>query len=340
MINMKDIESSIHPITEDHSVMVGDTADVYLHHTQHILRNEGINPIVTVEFNAQRSGNFCGLKEIQLLLKKILPEANSEVWALEEGERFEAKEIALRITAPYSPFGLYETAICGTLASCSGWATAARECVDAATTIPVSAFAARHVHPDVSSAIDYASIVGGCVSCSTILGARKAGVTPSGSMPHALPLLFGDTVRAMQAFERHMPQEIPRVALVDTFKDEAEEALNVAGALKERLRAIRLDTAEERGGVSPSMVKEIRTRLDKAGYKHVEIIVSGGLTPERIKGFVEASAPVDGFLVGSYISSASPNDFTADIREIDGNAIAKKGRTPGITDNPRLNHIM
>ena len=70
MINMKDIESNIHPITEDHSVMVGDTADVYLHHTQHILRNEGINPIVTVEFNARRSGNFCGLKEIQLLLKK------------------------------------------------------------------------------------------------------------------------------------------------------------------------------------------------------------------------------------------------------------------------------
>ena len=67
---MKDIESNIHPITEDHSVMVGDTADVYLHHTQHILRNEGINPIVTVEFNARRSGNFCGLKEIQLLLKK------------------------------------------------------------------------------------------------------------------------------------------------------------------------------------------------------------------------------------------------------------------------------
>ena len=94
---MKNVESSIHPITEDHSVMVGDTADVYLHHTQHILRNEGINPLVTVEFNARRSGSLCGLKEIQLLLKKILPEAKSEAWALEEGERFKAKEMQLTV---------------------------------------------------------------------------------------------------------------------------------------------------------------------------------------------------------------------------------------------------
>ena len=41
----------------------------------------------------------------------------------------------------------------------------------------------------------------------------------------ALALLLGDTVHAVESFDRHMPQEVPRVALVDTFKDEVEESL-------------------------------------------------------------------------------------------------------------------
>ena len=321
-------------------ILVGDTADVYLQRTLTILRNEGINPTVAMEFHPQRKGIFCGIKEVRMLLAKVLPETGSEVWALEEGEAVEEKEVALRVKAPYGSFGLYETTICGVLASCSGWATAARECVEAAGSTPVVALGARHVHPNVAANIDYASVVGGCVSCSTILGARLSGVTPSGNMPHALPLLLGDTVRAVQAFDRHMPQEVPRVALVDTFKDEAEEALNVARAFGERLRGIRLDTPPERGGVSPELVKEVRARLDQAAFRHVEIFVSGGFTAERIKQFVESRAPVNGFAVGSYISSAPPNDFTADIHEIDGKPIAKRGRTPGVTANPRLDRVM
>jgi nicotinate phosphoribosyltransferase len=45
---------------------------------------------------------------------------------------------------------------------------------------------------------------------------------------------------------------------------------------------------------------------------------------------------VDSFAVGSYISGATPIDFTADIKEIDGRPIAKRGRIPGITESPRL----
>ena len=322
------------------STLVGDAADVYLQRTLTILRNEGINPTVTMEFYPQRSGLFCGIKEVRALLVKVLPETGSEVWILEEGEPVEEREVALRVKAPYGSFGIYETNICGILASCTGWATAARECVEAAQGIPVVALGARHVHPNVVANIDYASVIGGCVSCSTILGARLAGITPSGNMPHALPLLLGDTVKAAQSFDRHMPQEVPRVVLVDTFKDEAEEALNVAGALREKLRGIRLDTPIERGGVTSDMVKEIRLRLDMAGYRHVEIFVSGGFTAERIRQFVADGAPINGIGVGSYISSAPPNDFTADIHEIDGKPIAKRGRTPGITPSPRLDRVM
>jgi nicotinate phosphoribosyltransferase len=158
-------------------------------------------------------------------------------------------------------------------------------------------------------------------------------------MPHSLVLIFGDTVEAAEAFDRDLDADVPRIVLVDTFRDEAEEALRVAHALGDRLYGIRLDTPAERGRVTADLVKEIRARLDQEGYGHVRITVSGGLTPERITYFKEQGAPVDSFAVGSYISGATPIDFTGDIKEIDGRPIAKRGRIPGITDSPRLQPV-
>jgi nicotinate phosphoribosyltransferase len=155
-------------------------------------------------------------------------------------------------------------------------------------------------------------------------------------MPHSLVLMFGDTVKAAEAFDRDLASDVARIVLVDTFKDEAEEALRVAHALGDRLYGIRLDTPSERGRVTADLVKEVRARLDIEGFAHVKIVVSGGLNPERITYFKEQGAPVDSYAVGSYISGATPIDFTGDIKEIDGRPIAKRGRIPGITESPRL----
>ena len=320
-------------------IIVGETADVYFKRTIDILRSERLNPAVTMEFFAGRAGLLCGINEALTLLSKVLREEDSEVWALPEGEDIGRGEVALRVKAPYVSFGLYETAILGMLSQASGWATAAKECVAAAEDTPVISFGARHVHPNVAGILDYAAVVGGCVSCSSSLGARLAGVLPSGTMPHALIIVIGDTVKATVAFDRHMPPEVPRISLVDTFKDEAEESLNVARALGEKLRGVRLDTPAERGGVTPDLVKEVRARLDLAGFKHLEIFVSGGVTPQRIRQFKEADAPVDTYGVGSYISSAPPIDFAADIHEIENRPVAKRGRIPGPTPSPRLVRI-
>ena len=322
------------------SLLVGETADVYLQRTLTILRNEGVNPTVAMEFSPRRGGIFCGITEVRGLLSRVLPESGIEVWALNEGDPIDAGEVALRVKAPYSSVGLYETAISGILAQCTGFASAARECVDAANGTPVLALGARHVHPDVAGILGYSAIVGGCVSCSTIQGARLAGITPVGNMPHSLSLLLGGTVQAMEALDKHMPQEVPRVALVDTFRDESEEALAVSRALREKLRGIRVNTPSTRGGATPDLVKEVRARLDLSGFRHVEIMVSGGLNPERIAEFVEAEAPVNTFGIGAYIAATGPNPFHVDIHEVDGRPVARRGRIPGITNNPRLGRVM
>jgi len=327
-------------------VLRGETADVYFQRARTVLAAEGLDPVVTMEVFSRGSGVLCGAEESIAYLREIFgfySEANgtadSVVESLHDGDRFETKEVVMRIQARYSAFGLYETAILGILASGSGWATAARKVVDAADPIPVIGFGARHVHPSVADQMDYASVVGGCIGASTPAGARLAGLSPTGTMPHALVLIFGDTVRAAEAFDRHIDPEVPRIILVDTFKDEAEESLRVADALGERLYGVRLDTPSERGRVTPELVKEVRTRLDLAGHGHVKIVVSGGLDEERIGVFKAAGAPVDSFAVGSAISKASPIDFTGDLKEIDGRPVAKRGRIPGRTENPRLERI-
>jgi len=321
-------------------VLSGETADIYFANTIEILRREGLNPVATMEVFASRAGIFCGIEEVKALLTRILPEDSREVWALGEGEAMDIKEVALRITAPYQSYGLYETAIDGILSQCSGWATAARQCVDAAHGLPIISFGARHVYPSVAGIMDYSAVVGGCAGCSSVSGARLAGIEPSGTIPHALILVMGDTAEATVAFDKYMPPGMPRISLVDTFRDEAEESLRVAEAMGERLNSVRLDTPSELGGVTVDLVKKVREQLDAAGFKHIKIFVSGGINPERIRHFIESGAPVDGFGVGSYISGAKPIDFTADLHEIEGKPIAKRGRTPGITSNPRLKRVL
>lgn len=319
-------------------VLTAETADVYFLRTRDVLCSLGENPKVGMEVFPGRSGIVCGTRQVAQLLRSAGFEG--ELWALDEGETMLAGEPVIEIFGRYDSFGVFETALLGILASSSGWCTAAHEVVEAAAGTPVVSYGARHVHPNVAAIMDYAAVTGGCVTCSTPLGAALAGTEPAGTMPHALMLITGDTVVAARAFDQVVDREVGRVVLVDTFQDEAIESVRVAQALGEALAGVRLDTPRERGGVTPELVKEVRARLDLAGFPTVQIVVSGGLNPDRLRLFRASVAPVDSFGVGSYISAAAPIDFTADIREIEGKPVAKRGRIPGMREGSRLRRLL
>ncbi len=314
---------------------MGATTDIYFVKTYEILKSLGLeNTPVVAEIFASRKGVLAGLHECLTLLRR----KPVEVWALPEGEEFSEREVIMRLKGAYSEFGIYETALLGILASSSAWAMAARECLLASGGKTFLAFGARHLHPAVAPVMERAAIVGGAAGASDILGARLAGREPLGTMPHAVVLIVGDTVKVALEYDRIMPAGTKRIVLVDTFKDEAEEALRVARELGPRLDGVRLDTPGERGGVTPDLVREVRARLDQAGFKHVSIFVSGGVTPERMT--VLSAAGADAFGVGSYISAARPIDMTLDLKEINGKPIAKRGRIPGITATSRLKRVL
>jgi len=316
---------------EHNEILEGLTTDVYFVKTYEILEAmDKLDTEVTVEVFARSYGVFCGLPEALALLEGT----GAEVWSLNEGDFFQAKEVLMRIKGKYSNFGIYETALLGVLASSSGWATAAKEVKEAAGDRPAIIFGARHVHPSVAPVMERSAIIGGMDGSSCILGAKLAGIEPKGTVPHAVMLIAGDTLKVAKKYDEIMPEEDARLVLVDTFKDEAEETLRIAEEMQGRLQGIRLDTPSERGGVTPSLVREIRARLDLKGFTDIMLFVSGGLTPERIVQLKDAGA--DAFGVGSYVSGAPAIDMTMDIKEIDGVPVAKRGRIPGITYTERL----
>ena len=309
----------------------GLTSDIYFVRTRDLLDKMGLaDTEVTAEIFSSREGVLAGIDEAIYLLRN----RDLEIWAIREGEAMGAREVVMRIRGRYSDFGIFETPLLGILASSSGWATAARSCKEAAADRKVICYGARHLHPAVAPVMERAAVIGGADACSCILGALLLGRSPVGTVPHAAFLIAGDTVELAKAYDQFVPPDAPRIILVDTFKDEAEEALRVAEALGKHLNGVRLDTPGERGGVTTGLVRETRARLDQAGYKHVQIIVSGGLDLERIASLAEAGA--DAFGVGSYISRAPAIDMTMDLKEVRGKALAKRGRIPGITINERL----
>ena len=317
-------------------ILSGNTSDHELTRTIEVLRKENLNPDVVVDFEFFDEGILSGIAEVSALLKLILPEKTGEAWALEDGMYVNPGESVLQIRSSYASFATYQTAISGILASSSGWATSARACVDAAEGIPIIGNPSRYVHPHVVGIADYSAVVGGCVATTTLAGHQLHNLVPSGTMDHSFVLLMGDTLRAVNAFDRHMDLDIPRVALVDTFSDEIVESIRIGHAMKGRLRGVRLDTPKSRGGVTPELVIEISNRLENENLGYMQIIVSGGITPERIKGFLQAKAPVSGFVVGHYIAAGIPKTVAAHLKNIDGMDVGKKGLIPGPAVNRRF----
>lgn len=316
-----------HLVTED-EIQHGDLADIYFHRTLDVLAAEERNPEVRAELACKslpadwRWAVLAGLDEALALVSSRSLEAR----ALPEGTVFGAREPVLEVRGLYQDLCLLETSLLGFLCQASGVATAAARCRIAAGDRTLLGFGGRRLHPGAVPAMERAAYVGGCDGVSTIAGARAAGIRPSGTIPHALVLVLGDTVGATEAFHRVVREGVPRISLIDTFHDEQFEAVRVAEELGDVLDGVRLDTPGTRKGDFPELFRQVRWELDRRGFEEVELFASGGLDEDAI---LELNDVVDGYGVGGAISAAPIVDFSMDIVEIDGRHVAKRGKRTG-----------
>jgi len=323
-------------IATEEEIKKAETSDVYFERTKEILEKEGLSDIhVTAEITTGslpknwEYGILAGVEEAVHLLEGL----NIRVRSFPEGTLFRpvdssgVREPVMVIEGRYLDFCLYETPLLGLLCQSSGIATMASRVRKAAGAKTVFSFGIRRAHPALAPMIDRACFIGGFDAVSSMIGAKLLGKSPTGTMPHSLIIAIGDQVRAWKSFDKYMPKEVPRIALVDTYCDEKTEAIMAAEALGKSLYGVRLDTPSSRRGNFPEIIREVRWELDSRGFKDVKIFVSGGLDDESV-GVLSASG-ADGFGVGTSVSNAPSIDFAMDIVEAGGKFVAKRGKLGG-----------
>ncbi len=320
-------------IATQEEIKNAETTDVYFSRTKQILEKEGLSDLRVVAEITTSSlprnwewGILGGVEEAAHLLEGV----DVDVRSFPEGTLFHAndasgvREPIMTLEGKYVDFCFYETPLLGLLCHTSGITTMAARVRRSAGSKTVFSFGIRRAHPVLAPMIDRACYIGGFDAVSSLVGARLLNKEPSGTMPHSLIIAMGDQVRAWKSFDKYMPKDVPRIALVDTYFDEKTEAIMAANALGSKLGGVRLDTPGSRRGDFAEIIREVRWELDSRGFSRVKIFVSGGLDDESVKTL--ASSGVDGFGVGTSVSNAPSIDFAMDIVEADGKPVAKRGK--------------
>src|SRR3989440_12774863 len=310
-------------------IKAGQVSDVYFQRTIQILKAKGITKRVKAEIRLKSFpqsdwsfGILAGIEEAAALLEGL----PVDVSAMDEGTVFGPHEPVLVIEGTYIEWAEYETALLGLLCQASGIATKAARCKRAAGERAVISFGARRMHPALAPMIERNAFVGGCDGVAVTKAAELREADPTGTIPHALVLMIGDTVEALKAFHEVIEPKVRRVALIDTLQDEKFEAIRVAEALGEDLYAVRLDTPSSRRGDLYRIVQEVRWELNLRGFGHVKIITSGGIDEYEI---LRLNPVVDAYGVGTSIANAPVVSFALDIMEIEGTPMAKRGKWSG-----------
>ena len=323
-------------IATEEEIKNGKTTDIYFTRTKEILEKKARADLKVVAEITTSSlprgwdwGILAGVEEAARLLEGI----KVSIKSFPEGTLFHAndssgiREPVMVLEGRYVDFCIYETPLLGLLCQASGIATMAARVRKSAGTKTIFSFGIRRAHPALAPMIDRACYIGGFDAVSSLLGAELLGKSPSGTMPHSLIIAIGDQVRAWKSFDQYMPENVPRIMLVDTYFDEKTEAIMAAESLGDRLAGVRLDTPGSRRGDFSEIIREVRWELDSRGFSSVKIYVSGGLDDESIKTLSVAGA--DGFGVGTSVSNAPTIDFAMDIVEADGKPVAKRGKFGG-----------
>jgi nicotinate phosphoribosyltransferase len=315
----------------DADIKRGEVSDVYFARTVEILKHRRDTKRVKAEVYVKSLpdgwpwGILAGIEEAAGLLDGLPVDVRS----MDEGSVFEPYQPVLEIAGTYVDWAQYETALLGLLCQASGIATKAARCKKAAGERQVISFGARRMHPALAPMIERNAFIGGCDGVAVTKSAELIEADPTGTIPHSLVLMIGDTVEALRAFHEVIDPKVRRVALIDTLQDEKFEAIRVAEALGHDLFAVRLDTPSSRRGDFHRIIEEVRWELDLRGFNHVKIIASGGIDEYEIPSL---NPVVDGYGVGTSIANAPVLNFALDITEIDSRPMAKRGKWSGAKD--------
>jgi nicotinate phosphoribosyltransferase len=229
---------------------------------------------------------------------------SGDVHAMAEGSAFFPNEPILRVTAPLPEAQFVETRIINLLHFQSLIAAKAARMVLAAPGKQLVDFGFRRAHgAEAGVMAARASYIAGFAGTATMLAGKLYGIPLFGTMAHSYIEAHRSEVEAFERFARSRPEGL--VFLLDTYDTEAaaRKVVALAPRLREagiRIRGVRLDS-----GDLIALSKSVRRILDEGGLAETTIFASGGLDEDALVAFAKANAPIDGFGIGTSLTTSS-----------------------------------
>ena len=227
-----------------------------------------------------------------------------DVHAMPEGTVFFADQPILRITAPLPQAQLIETRLINIVHfQCLVASKAARMVLAAPGKLMVD-FGLRRAHgAEAGLMAARASYIAGFAGTATVLADRLFGIPIFGTMAHSFIQAHDDEVAAFELFAQSRPENL--TLLIDSYDTEAgaRKVVALAPRLARRgitIRAVRLDS-----GDLVALSKSVRRILDAGGLGEVRIFASGGLDEDSVDAMLRAGAPIDGFGMGTSLTTSS-----------------------------------
>jgi nicotinate phosphoribosyltransferase len=221
---------------------------------------------------------------------------SGDIWAPEEGTPLFPQQPLLRVTAPLMQAQLVETALLAIVGFQTTIASKAARIVEVAGGRPVVEFGGRRAHgTEAAMYAARAAYIAGCASTSNVEAGMRFDIPVSGTMAHSWVMTFADEMEAFRAFFQLYGDR--SVFLIDTYDTLASARKIVASGL--RPAAVRLDS-----GNIVELSRKVRHILDAGGLKKTGIFVSGDLDEYKIASFLAQGAPLNGFGVGTALSTS------------------------------------
>jgi nicotinate phosphoribosyltransferase len=227
-----------------------------------------------------------------------------DVHAMPEGTVFFANEPILRITAPLPLAQLIETRLMNIVQLQLLVASKAARMLLAAPGKLMVDFGLRRAHgAEAGLMAARASYIAGFAGTATVLADKVFGIPIFGTMAHSFIEAHDDEKAAFEMFARSRPDNL--TLLIDTYDTQAgaRKVVALAPALAARgitVRAVRLDS-----GDLIALSKSVRRILDQGGLADVRIFASGGLDEDAVTHLLRAGAPIDGFGMGTSLTTSS-----------------------------------
>ncbi len=247
-----------------------------------------------------RSGHF-GDRLIERLRRFRF---TGDVHAMPEGTVFFPDEPILRVTAPLPEAQYVETRLVNLLHFQTLIASKAARMVLAAKGRALIDFGLRRAHgAEAGLLAARAAYLAGFTGTATLEAERAFGVPAFGTMAHSFVQAFNTEASAFEAFARARPQNV--VLLIDSYDTEAGARKVVELAPKLRDMGISIGGVRLDSGDLGALAKSVRQILDAGGLRDVTIFASGGLDETAIARLLATGAPIDGFGVGTSLTTAS-----------------------------------